>query len=151
MKDGADKLYLEKYKELYTLAKEAFAEELARLARIDDKAAKYLSVITVILGIYGFFTKYAIEKCIPLKGFFDLLLVGIIVLLLVSLVITWYNIFRVLKIDSYAKIPVDLDFFRKNDLTSIYFSLAKGMKENMQKNRKQGDNKVYGSGVPTNW
>jgi len=37
---------LEKYKELFELSKDVFAEELSRSERIDNKASKYLTALT---------------------------------------------------------------------------------------------------------
>ena len=56
---------LEKYRELYSLAKEVYNSELNRFDKIDDKAAKYLTSLTFVIGIFGLFGKWIIAEALP--------------------------------------------------------------------------------------
>jgi len=134
---------MEKYKELFELAKYAFNEELSRSYRIDDKASKYFSVLTLMIGIYVYFVKSAIKICIPIRGFFNIIILSFTLLLLLFLVLTWLLLFKVLKISNYFKIPIDIEFYQKNELPSIYLAMSKGIKLNMLENRKKGDKKAF--------
>jgi hypothetical protein len=133
---------MEKYKELFELSKYAFDEELSRGYRIDDKASKYFSVLTFIIGIYMYFVKFAIKDCVPINNVLKLVILIFTALLLVFLYVTWLFLFKVLKIGNYFKIPIDIEFYQKNDLPSIYLAMSKGMKTKMLENRKKGDRKA---------
>jgi hypothetical protein len=139
--DSTD-LWIQKYKELYDLAKESFAEELARLQRLDSKASNYLSTLTILIGIYGYFVQYALDKCYPAKCWHETVLLISLALLGILLVLTWYVVFRVIKMQSYHKISVEPEFYKNNELGSIYYSMATDMKVNMLKNREIDDKKA---------
>lgn len=128
---------IEKYKELYDLSKEVFSEELGRSARIDDKASKYLTVITFLLGAYAFFCKRILDSILPPKSFLEWFLVIVAGLLLLFLIIAWFIIFWIFKIHEFIKIPIDIDFFKDNKLIDVYYGLSKGIKINLLENRKQ--------------
>jgi len=132
---------LEKYKELYNLSKEVFYEELSRSARIDDKASKYLTVLTFLLGAYAFFGKEILNSSLPPKNIIDWLLILFSGILLLFLVSAWFKIFSVFKTHTYAKVPIDIDFFDNNELINIYYALSKGLKTNNESNREKGNEK----------
>lgn len=129
-----------KYKELYNLSKEILNEELSRFNRIDDKAAKYLSVLTLVAGVSGFFGKWLIDKLIPPKNNLEWALVIIGALLFIMVFISWFLIFNVLRLHTITKMPLTaetIDFFYANELVDIYYTLAKGNKDALEENRKR--------------
>lgn len=135
---------MEKYKELYLLAKEVFNEEQNRFNRIDEKAAKYFSVLTLLVGAAGFFGKWLVNTLIPPDGTLEwaLLLLGIG--LLVTVLVSWFTVFSVFRIHEMRKIPLSsemIDFFDKNKLLDIHYALARGLKEALEENRKTTDSK----------
>ncbi len=132
---------IEKYKELYNLAKEAFNEELNRAFRIDEKASKYLTVLTFFIGIYGFFIKEILQIISFPNNFIEWSLFLVLAIILLLLIVTCFKTFSILKVHEYRKIPIDLNFFDKNELIDIYFTMASGIKENMIQNRKTTDKK----------
>ena len=132
---------LEKYRELYELSKEVFAEELARSERIDNKASKYLTALTFLLGVFVTFNKQILQSTIPPINILEWIIIIVDILLIVIVVCAWFVIFSVFKIHQYAKIPIDIDFFDNNILIDIYYAMAKGMKENNEKNKEVGDKK----------
>lgn len=50
-----EELALRRYAELYEYSKEVLAEELARSYRADEKASKYLTALSLVLGALVFF------------------------------------------------------------------------------------------------
>ena len=135
---------MEKYKELYNLSIKVLNEEQARFNRIDLKASQYLSVLTLLIGVAGFFGKWLIGNLIPPKSELEwiLLISGILVFL--SILISWFLLFRVIRTHDVIKIPLDeevIDFFDKNRLIDIYYALSIGMKDALEENRKLGDKK----------
>lgn len=134
-KDKAENNELEKYKELYDLSREVFSEELSRSASIDDKASKYLTVITFLLGAYAFFCKRILDSILPPKNLLEWLLFVISSLLLIFLTIAWFITFKIIMIHEFRKIPIDIDFFDNNELKEIYYGLSVGIKNNLIINR----------------
>jgi len=136
-----DQHELLKYKELYDLSKEAFNEELSRSARIDEKAFKYLTALTLLLGAFAFFGERLLDLIVPPKNYYEWSLIILSGLLLVLLIITWFLIFEVFKGHTLRKIPIDINFFDQNELIDIYYTLTKGMKQALDFNRQEGDHK----------
>lgn len=140
-----------KYKELYNLSIKVLKEDHERFIRIDDKAVKYLSVFTLLIGIYGFFTKWIIENIIPPESFLDLLLILISLILMASIYYTWLIIFKIIKIKPLYKMPIDVEFFDKHDLFNIYHALARGNKEALNKNMEVTNKKAELLDKGYNW
>jgi hypothetical protein len=136
---------MEKYQVLYNLSKDAFAEELARFNVIDEKAGKYISVVTLLLGVYGFYAQWIIERLIPPSGILQWILILLGGIILLGLVSTWFTIFSVLRRHRLQKIPLDssvIEFFEKNELLDIYHALSRGMKDAIEKNRTINEDKM---------
>jgi len=127
---------IEKYRELYELSKEVFAEELARSERIDNKASKYLTALTFLLGVFVTFNKQILGSTIPPTNILEWQINIVDILLLVMMVRAWFVIFSVFKIHQYAKIPIDIEFFDNNKLIDIYYAMSKGIKENYKKKQR---------------
>lgn len=96
---------MEKYKELYYLSKEVLNEELSRFNRFDDKATKYLSILTLVAGMSGFFGKWLIDNLIPPKTGLEWTLIVIGSLLFIMIFVSWFLIFNVLKMHTITKMP----------------------------------------------
>jgi hypothetical protein len=136
---------MEKYKELYELSKEVLAEELDRFNRIDEKASKYLTVLTFLIGIYGFFCNWIITVLLPPTSKLDWLLLLIGGGVFIAVCVSWALIFLALRQRVVIKIPLDdevLKFFRENRLIDIYYTLAKGNKDALKENREVTDRKA---------
>jgi len=132
---------LEKYKELFELSKDVFAEELSRSERIDNKASKYLTALTFLLGVFAVFNKQILQSTIPPENSLEWIIIIVDILLLFLMVVAWFVIFSVFKIHQYAKIPIDVDFFDNNELIDIYYAMSKGLKSNNEQNKENGDKK----------
>jgi len=127
-----------KYQELYTLSKETLNEELDRFNRIDEKASKYLTVLTFLIGIYGFFCNWIIRDLLPPNSFLDWMLLVVGGVLFIAVSISWALVFWALRQRTVVKIPLSdemLKFFHDNRLVDIYYTLAKRNKEALQENR----------------
>jgi hypothetical protein len=132
---------LEKYKELYELSKEVFNEELNRSEFIDEKASKYLTALTFLVGAFAFFGREIFSSFLPPDDNIEWLLVIIAAVLLVSLIAAWFKIFSVFKTHEYSKIPIDITFFDNNRLVDIYHAMARGIRIELLNNRATTDTK----------
>jgi hypothetical protein len=128
---------IEKYKELYELSLGVLKEEQDRFNRIDDKASKYFTIVFFLLGIYGFFGKSIIDKIrFPFSNF-EWFLIILAIIILIILTISFFIIFKALRIQRLKVIPLTLEmikFFQDNKLIDIYFALTKGNEEAYREN-----------------
>ena len=132
---------LAKYQELYTLAKAVFAEELARSASIERKAANYISVLTFLIGVFGFFSRQVLSALLPPKCIFSWLILVVLILFVGMMVWAWFTLFRILRLYNYSKLPIPIEFFNENKLATVYYGMAKGIKKNLEINRQHGNKK----------
>jgi uncharacterized membrane protein (DUF485 family) len=135
---------MEKYKELYQLSKEIFNEELNRFIRVDEKASKYLSVLTLIAGLTAFFGKWMIANLIPPKSPLEWSLIIMATVLFAAIFLSWVYIFNALRLHSLTKPPLNdetIKFFNDNEMIDIYYALTKGNKDALIENRRTTDKK----------
>ncbi len=128
-----------KYKELYTLSNKLLDDESARFHRTDDKAAKYLAVITLLIGLQATCSKHIIEMFIPPTTLLEWSLLNLALLTTFALVATWFVIFQTFRMHDLTFRPMDqetLDFFDNNDEIDIYYTLAKANAEALRKNQE---------------
>ncbi len=132
----------EKYKELYNLSLGVLEEEQQRINRLDEKASRYFSVLSFLIGIYSVFCTTIITKGIPLNGWLDISILIIGFLNFIGLVIAWFLCFAIFRQHVITKIPLNeemIKFFNDNDLIDIHYALAKSNKDALVKNRKISD------------
>lgn len=132
---------IEKYKELFYLSKEVFNEEMNRSARMDEKASKYLAVLTFLLGIFGFFSEKIYKSIIPPHHCLEWILLSTFAILIIVLVSAWLYTFRVLQIRNFEKIPIDIDFFANQRLITVYDGMTRTIKSSVEYNREKGNEK----------
>ena len=135
---------MNKYNELFRLSKYVLDEEVQRFIRIDQKASRYLSVLTVMFGISGFIGKWSIENFI-LKSDIDYLGMIAFLLFAIFLVLSWYFSFKVLKVHELTRMPMNdemIAFFDKNNLIDVYYALTKRFKDAYQENKHKTNKKA---------
>ena len=135
---------MENYKELFAFAKEAFKEDLERLKSIDQKASNYLSVLTLLLGVAGFFIKWVVEHFIPPQNALAVVLFVLTILIVAGILSSWFFTFSVLRLQRVATYPLDeatIKFFTDNELVDVYYYLSIGIQGAVEDNRKIGDAK----------
>lgn len=129
---------MKKYEELYQLAKEDFSAEVDRLSRIEAKATALLSVLTLLIGVYGLLTEWALTKILPPEIWQEWIIIILSGLIILGLATSWVYVFRVLTVDHRPTLSVNyavIDFFDKNDLVNIYFAMAKRISQGSGENR----------------
>lgn len=138
-------LALRKYAEFYGYSKDVLAEELARSHRADEKASKYLTALSLVLGALVFFFQQLVDKkLLPPQGVLDCLIFQTMIVLFGSALLAWWFVFSCLRNDKFVKPPLDkgtLDFYAANDLINIYYAMAKGNMDALTQNKLVGDRK----------
>lgn len=128
----------QKYKELYDLSIVVLKQEHDRYEKIEEKASRYLSALTVLFGLSTLLLKMATEN-VGQGGptGTDTLLLAVSILFLASLAVSWIYVFKVFRIGKTLKIPLDrpiLDFFEHNRLIDVYYAMADRNRESWEAN-----------------
>ena len=140
-------LVIKKYEELYRLSKEGLDEELSRFKRVDEKASRYFSALSILLVVSGFAGRPTLEAMLPPTTLWDWLSVGCGLALLLSLLTAVLVVFSVLR-TSYqlTKMPVSHElvrFFDDHQYLDIIYALSKGNVEAVDENRRVSDQKIF--------
>ena len=129
---------MKKYEELYQLAKEDFAAEVERLTRVEGKATALLSVLTLLIGIYGLLTEWALTNVLPPEVWQEWAIVILAGMIVLGSATSWVYVFRVLTVDHRPILSVDksvISFYDENALVDIYYAMAKRISQGAGKNR----------------
>jgi len=131
---------IEKQKDMYEYAKEVLYKEQGRFHRIDQKAAWHLSALTVLIGISGFFVRWAIENLMPALhlSFAQGLLEITGFLACIFLVSAWFFFFWTLRLHDLEGLPLDqevLQYFSSNRRIDIHYHLAETCRMAYEANR----------------
>lgn len=135
----------DKFKELFDLSLYALKEEQERFKRIEEKASKYFTILTVLLGVYGFFVKWIIENIKTPRSDIENLFILLSFVLVCLIFYAWNMMLKILKTRGITKIPMNdemVDFFEKNKRKDIYKSLAKKNGEVLNKNIEMTEEKA---------
>jgi len=130
----------EKYKELYNLSIKVYEEQHNRYVGHQDKATKYLSVLTIIIGLYGYYSKWLIDKIILQHSNIDCIdwiVAFMSFVLFICLIVAWFLILEVMKVRKLAVLPLTdetIKFYYDNKLIDIYYTMSKGIKNAIEIN-----------------
>ena len=119
---------LQKYKEFYDLSLQVLQHEDERFRTIDEKATRYFSVLTILVGAAGFFGQWLCEKVVPAKTGLEFTLFVFALFSFCGLVTAWVLLFLVMILRPMQAIPMNeemIAFWKDNDLLNIYNALAK--------------------------
>jgi hypothetical protein len=133
---------MDRYEELYRLAKEVHAEEVRRFDLASQKAAWFLSALSVLLGLAAVLAKWLLAALLPPRDLMSWILFVFGVLLFVFIAIAWAASFRVLRGVKLSKMPLNdemISFFLNNREVDIQHALARNYEEGHRHNRKRVD------------
>jgi hypothetical protein len=91
---------MEQYKFLYELSRRALDEELDRYKRVDEKASRFLSILSIGIVAYTALLNTGASKIFPLHsaGPAAMLFVALAVLTFAALLSSWFRIFCSIKL-----------------------------------------------------
>ncbi|MFV5654404.1 hypothetical protein VXR13_16725 [Acinetobacter baumannii] len=135
----------EKYKALYEYQKAQLEDEKNRFGKLEDKAAKYLTALTVAITAYVLIVRWVFEwKTTPEYQYF--LLVKVVISTTFFLFcIAWGFILSSIKLRSVAKMSSDeslINFFKEKKLESVYLTLAKNYSQIISRYRIENEKKT---------
>lgn len=136
---------MEKYEELYKYAQSVFDYEHSRFSRIEDKAGRFLTLLTSLLAVYALIGRQLFGDILPPKDMFEAFIVLMAFMVLLSLLFSWWYAFYALKLQGINKAPLNdevLSFFHEQSLVNIYYSMSKRYSQKLEDNIKINDLKA---------
>ncbi len=127
-----------KYEELYKHAKYVFDEEVSRFGRVEDKAARFITVVTSLLAVFALTGRQLFGDLIPPENGVEKLLLILASLVLVGLLASWGFAFQAMHVQGIKKAPLNekvLSFYNDNKLINIYYGMAKQFSLSLEYNR----------------
>ena len=127
-----------KYKFLYEYVRTSLDEDLERFKNIEDKAAKFMGFLTILIAGYTAVIRFASDI------FFlpnDLLTWGTLIIIIftyIALVSAWGHLFMSLRILNVPRMPFNnyvIDMIDKNSLVTTYWALSQTCKNALEKSR----------------
>jgi len=134
----------DKHEFLYTYARAAFDDELQRFRNIEDKSAKYLSLLSVGIVAYSIILRFYSDLFFPAESFlqwFVCIVVGITYLAFAS---AWSFLYRALSFREMPRLPLDekfIDNYEPESLPTIHFALTKTCSEALKYAREGNSEK----------
>ena len=135
----------EKYKALYEYQKAQLKEEKNRFGKLEDKAAKYLTALTVAITAYVLIVRWVFEWTSKPEYLYFLLVKAVISITFFLFCIAWGFILSSIKLRSVAKMSSDeslINFFKEKKLESVYLTLAKNYAQIISKYRIENEKKT---------
>lgn len=136
---------MNKYEELYKHAKYVFDEEISRFGRVEDKAARFITVVTSLLAVYALAGRQLFGDLIPAENYTEKLLLILAALVLVGLLTSWGFAFQAMHVQGVKKPPLNeklLSFYNDNALINIYYGMSKQFSASLKHNRAITDLKA---------
>lgn len=118
----------EKHEFLYHYARAAFDDELQRFRNIEEKAAKYLSFLSVGIVAYSLMLRFAAPIFFPPEGMWEWITCIAIVVTYLAFVTAWSFLYRALRFIEMPRLPLDEGFikdYEPRSLPTIHFALTK--------------------------
>lgn len=138
--DKSLKESIETRKALYEYFQKQVEHEKSRFHKLEDKASKFLTMISVIITAYIFVTTKFLEEFIDLcllpkiLQLYQIILISLLILLFISLSLSWLNLLKVFKLQTTRHLPssqetIDVYVQNSDRLGEIYIDNANKMKE----------------------
>ncbi len=133
-------LQLDKYKELFVLSKEAYAQEIGRIRRLEDKSAIFASFCGVLLALIGLTGERVFNPFPHPYVIFSWICLISYLLFLSFLSYAFFNLIRTLRISKIYTNPMNqetLDFFNSNIQIDIIYALTRNYITAIELNKRE--------------
>ena len=134
----------DKYEFLYNYSRFSFEDELQRFKNIEDKASKFIVLLSIMIAGYTAIIQFSAKLFFPPNSLFGWLSLIAIVLTYVALVFSWSFLFRSLKFIDMPRLPLDgkfIELFKSRDLPTNHYTLSLTCKEGLLLARKSNTKK----------
>lgn len=118
----------EKFKALFEYQKAQFENEKARYSKLEDKSAKYLTALTIIISAFTLaVVKFLDILSVDTNYLLNALFIFLITLTFICFCSAWSLIFKSLKLNEVSKLTANLEminFFLYNSLETVYWDVS---------------------------
>ncbi|WP_284115679.1 hypothetical protein [Acinetobacter pittii] len=128
---NSEELDKDSYKALYEYQTKQLDLIKSRYARLEDKASKYLTYISLIVAALSIFAKEYLFGAQP-KGILFYIVIFLIILNFFSLCAIARFLFQAIRVESVAKLDTGLEtvrLFVEHELPHVYYNLSKRIVE----------------------
>ncbi len=135
----------ESHRELYGYARERLEEEYDRFFRMEEKAARYVPVLTLLLGGVVFLGQWVCGKFSPPVTFSQLIPVVITAGALLAQVTGWISVLGTFRMHLIPRQPLNdeiIALFSEHDLGDTYYTLAWLMRDLLDAMKEINDRKA---------
>lgn len=129
----------EKHEFLYTYARAAFDDELQRFRNIEDKSARYLSLLSVGIVAYTVILRFCSDIFFPAESLLQWITCIVVAATYLALASSWSFLYRALRFREMPRLPLDENFIERYEpesLSTIQFALTKTCSEALKYARK---------------
>lgn len=133
---------MEKKEFLYQYARDAFNSELDRFKSAEEKAAKFITLLSIAIVAYGASLKVFAEAYMPPKTILEWVLFMVVGFTLLALASSWSLLFRSLNMIQMPRMPLtDKTFenFRHLELDNLQHDLAQTCRKGLDLARANVD------------
>ncbi len=119
---------LEKYRELYLLSEKASINEIDRIRRVEEKAAKLISLSGILITLAALAGKFVFYSLVPPEGLNEYCCLAAYIFFAISLVYAFINLILSFRAADIHINPMDqemISFFDNNSHLNILYALAR--------------------------
>ena len=125
---------MERYKFLYELSRKALDEEMERYKKLDEKAGRFLSILSIGIAAYTALLNAGASKIFPLHNvsLAGWIFVTLAVLTFISLLSSWFRIFNSIKLSKSPRVSIGPQtnvLAEEEDLITMYYGLSLSCQE----------------------
>lgn len=128
----------------YEYARKALDEDIQRFQIIDQKAIRFLTLISVVIGAFSGVVPWAFDNNFPPSGWLSWALSIVLILAFLCLAAAWSMLYRSIKLANVPRMPLNDqvdNLFWDSSLPHIYYMLTKTCRKALDVNRSVIDKK----------
>lgn len=120
---------MERYKFLYELSKKALDDELDRYKKLDEKASRFLSILSIGIVAFSALINAASPRTLIINhaGWGTSVFMTLAGLTLTALISAWYKIFATIRLFNVPRVEIgkDVNMLAKEEkLITMYYQVA---------------------------
>ncbi|WP_146094990.1 hypothetical protein [Pseudomonas sp. BRM28] len=125
---------MERYKLLYELSRKALDEELDRYKKLDEKAGRFLNILSISIVGYTALINASSQRIFPLEAgkISSWIFTGLALLTFLALFSSWIRLFNAIKLSKSPRISIDQEvnsLIETEELITVYYSLSLSCQE----------------------
>jgi len=136
---------MERYKFLYELSKQALDEEIDRFKKLEEKAGRFLSILSIVIVGYTALNNAAASAVLPAHGLLSYTFIALSALTYIALLSACSKLFSSIKLSKSPRVAIDnetTEIIQNEDLLTSYYQMAIACQEAQQIAKDQLDIKT---------